>query len=396
MKRILVPAVLVGTLMLIEVMKIDAAWRWLMEASVLLSILFPILFQKLSHKNQDSMAKPVTVESDNLATSSEAFIEISTVLGAEISNIQADIVRVKQLISQAILELTDGFQTITQLSKQQDTLIGEVIEKTSEDSSDVGINIQQFTNETSLLMEEFVTTLISVSEQSIETAHHIDDMVAHLDSIFELLDDSKSIADQTNLLALNAAIEAARAGDLGRGFAVVADEVRNLSSRSTSFNDQIKSRVGDANTAITHVNKTVNGMASRDLDITIKAKERVDYSLEAVNKMNIYFAEKIGAISNIEHELDSAVGIAIRSLQFEDICRQALEAAEKSTSRLDELNEIIKQIKENGQSNVCETSKKNQLELVVNSIKESRTRWESEKNKAVLQESMDSGEVDLF
>jgi methyl-accepting chemotaxis protein len=221
-------------------------------------------------------------------------------------------------------------------------------------------------------------------------------MVEHLDSIFELLEDSKSIADQTNLLALNAAIEAARAGDLGRGFAVVADEVRSLSSRSTSFNEQIKSRVNDANTAITYVNQTVNGMASRDLDITIKAKERVDFTLGAVQNMNVYFSDKIGEISNVEKDLDNAVGVAIRSLQFEDICRQALEAVEKSTGRLDEMKDILNQINTEVKEGETQSNLNNTMNIMMVKIRESKSKWDNENKKAVLQQSMDSGEVDLF
>lgn len=396
MKQFYVPILMTGALILLEIISLDARWRWFIEAIILLSII-SLYFSQRKTINVTDSTNPVVPETENsLESDSGILVEISDVLSNEIRNINGDIVRVKQLISQAIEELADGFNTISKITKQQDTLISDVIEKTGEDSSGTSINIQQFTRETSALMEEFVNILISVSEQSVETAHHIDDMVDHLDSIFELLEDSKSIADQTNLLALNAAIEAARAGDLGRGFAVVADEVRSLSARSTSFNEQIKSRVGDANNAMTYVNETVNGMASRDLDITIKAKERVDFTLEAVQNMNIYFSDKIGEISNIEKELDGAIGVAVRSLQFEDICRQALDAVENSTGRLDEMNEILNQLNSKAKEDLTQSDLKSTLSLMMYKIKKSKSRWENENNRAVLQQSMDSGDVDLF
>src|SRR3546814_6363889 len=93
-------------------------------------------------------------------------------------------------------------------------------------------------------------------------------MGKHLDAIFDLLGDVKTIADQTNLLALNAAIEAARAGEAGRGFAVVAEEVRSLSERSTNFNEQIRKLVSVSKDAIAKVRDTVGDMATRDSSVS--------------------------------------------------------------------------------------------------------------------------------
>ena len=396
MKKLYVPLILIGALILLEIIGLDQKWRWLCEALTLLSAFYLIYHYRNITQKPELSNEVVSDDVNPQEMDADLLIEVCGVLSKEIININDDTNRVKQLISQAIVELAGGFNSISDITKRQDNLISDVIEKTGEDSSGTSINIQQFTKETSALMEEFVGILISVSEQSVETAHHIDDMVEHLDSIFELLEDSKSIADQTNLLALNAAIEAARAGELGRGFAVVADEVRSLSARSTSFNEQIKSRVGDANTAISYVNNTVNGMASRDLDITIKAKERVDSTLSAVQGMNVYFSDKIGEISNVEKELDHAIGVAVRSLQFEDICRQALEAIEKSAVRLEEMNQILNDINRGTENGMSQISLKNTMNLAIKNIRKSKLKWGSESNKAVLQQSMDSGEVDLF
>jgi len=290
--------------------------------------------------------------------------------------------RVQALLHEAVTGLADEFENMSRVSRRQEAIVTEILEHNS-GASEGGVNVRQFAEDTSHLMEEFIGILTSVSEQSVETAHHIDDMVEHLDGIFELLDDAKSIADQTNLLALNAAIEAARAGEAGRGFAVVADEVRNLSARSTAFNDRIKEQVDKAKSAIAHVNETVNAMASRDLQVTIEARNRVQRTLRAVEDMNVFFAAKIGEVSALGEEQAQAVATAVRGLQFEDICRQSLEAAETNLERMREMVSLLRDAA-GGDGDVASR------------LQAARDRWRTGRHKAVAQEGMDSGDVELF
>ncbi|WP_187775597.1 methyl-accepting chemotaxis protein [Luteimonas suaedae] len=183
-------------------------------------------------------------------------------------------------------------------------------------------------------MEQLVEALEQVSGQSGATVAHIDEMAAHLDGIFSLLEDVKSIADQTNLLALNAAIEAARAGEAGRGFAVVADEVRNLSERSTAFNEQIRKLAHSSKDAIAKVRETVSHVASRDMGRSRDARLEAATMLDQVAAINRSLSESMREISECGRDIDVSVADAVRALQFEDIATQALGGVHSHLERL--------------------------------------------------------------
>ena len=247
-------------------------------------------------------------------------------------------------------------------------------------------------------MEQLVGTLTDVSGQSSNTVKHIDDMASHLDGIFELLEDVKSIADQTNLLALNAAIEAARAGEAGRGFAVVADEVRHLSERSANFNEQIRKLANESKDAVNKVRDTVSQMATRDMSRSMEAKDEVDGVLGQVERLNSSMSEGIREVSSCGEGITQSVGAAVRSLQFEDIATQALKAANTHLHRLEEINgEAVKLQELLHRADLAEGSAWYQaLEGFSTRLKELRQSWDQPFHKPVSQTDMNEGAVELF
>ncbi len=371
--------------------------RWIIEAVMLGYFLWLI-----KSDNKNTASSKSDKDYGNADKNPETFMllkttfnNLSIIAGKELGNASNETSRVRNLIEQAIGELGESFVDLQRLSNQQNELVDEIIEHSSQANSanSDNINIRQFAREVSELMEHFIEIMISVSTQSVATVHHIDDMVEQMDGIFNLLEDVKSIAEQTNLLALNAAIEAARAGDAGRGFAVVADEVRNLSVRSTAFNEQIREQVNNSKEVISRVRETVSTMASRDMNETITAKERVNNLLGNITSMNEFLSGKVGDVSSVVEQINQAVSKAVRCLQFEDISRQTLGAADNHVRHFIDLTEKLDQTlnTESPDQNI-----QNTLYQMQEILRQISVQWKKEGEKAVLQQSMDVGEVEMF
>lgn len=305
---------------------------------------------------------------------------------------QQEVERVRVLIRDAVSQLQRSFESMNQLSQQQASTVSRIVQR--EAGSD-GVDVRRFAQLAGNLMEGLVETLAQVSRQSSASVQHIDDMVQHLDAIFELLGDVKSIADQTNLLALNAAIEAARAGEAGRGFAVVAEEVRNLSQRSNTFNEQIRKLVGSSKDAVAKVRDTVGGMASRDMSMSVRAKDEVGGLLRQVEQLNSAMEVGLREVLDTNQQVGNAVGHAVRCLQFEDISTQALGSAGLHLQRLQamsgEAEGLHKVVTEQDGDQRCAAVArwKQNAEAHLH-------EWQAPPHKPVLQGSMQAGSVDLF
>lgn len=309
--------------------------------------------------------------------------EMRVGVGNEAGGVRGEVQRVSGLLRDAIVELGASFQEMNRHSAQQEAAITRMLNRSGSDDEQA-VSVRRFAQKSSRLMESLVDGLAKVSQQSSVTVSNIDAMVKHLDAIFELLGDVKSIADQTNLLALNAAIEAARAGEAGRGFAVVAEEVRNLSERSTSFNEQIRKLVFSSKDAIAKVRETVGDMASRDMDVSLQSREEVRRLLGQVEEIDRTIAGGIQEVSGATQMIGQAVARAVRSLQFEDIATQALAAAGRHATRLEAIG---------GEAGRLESMRVGQPATPPAAAAED---WRQPAHKPVSQVSLQAGSVELF
>ncbi len=322
--------------------------------------------------------------------------ELRAFVSAEVQGSRTEIVRTRDLVREAVSKLGGSFEALTRKSRHQGELVARIIDRTG-DGDQGGMDVSRFAQQASQQMGQLVEALEDVSGQSTATVTHIDAMAEHLDGIFALLEDVKSIADQTNLLALNAAIEAARAGDAGRGFAVVADEVRNLSERSTAFNEQIRKLAHNSRDAVARVRSTVSQMASRDLDRSRGARVEAAAMLDRVEGMNQGLGRGMREIADCGRAIDGSVAEAVRSLQFEDIATQALAAAALHLDRLGAINgeaSALQQLLHRGGAH--DADRQQALSRLVQRIGQMRGDWERPPHKPVVQKSMDAGSVELF
>ena len=369
---------------------------WLGGLIVMLLLLLMVTVYR--QKNQQGEVKENQVdESDKVSEELNrlfgSFIELVSVQTEEISQ---SLSQINSVVVDATGNLSGSFNTLNDKSQKQVELVHQLVlaDNSSEENSAKNFNISVFVEETNGVLQEFVDQIVSTSENSMSIVHSIDDISKQMDQAFVLLQDVTSIANQTNLLALNAAIEAARAGEAGRGFAVVADEVRKLSQHSNRFSDEIRSVVGKAQSDIAEAKKMATVMASRNMTDTISAKTRVDSMLQSVGDYNQNINDKINLMSTLSGDISDTVGVAVRSLQFEDMVTQVVAYSGGHANRLEELVIGLK----NKLAELPEdtTAWHDLIGHLHEQVDQLNQEWQSPLNKAVSQSSMEQGDIEMF
>ncbi|MCB1875751.1 MAG: chemotaxis protein [Chromatiales bacterium] len=329
---------------------------------------------------------------DNLLAEVEDFMQ------GEVDNLALEMTQVRTLVHDAVVSLNHSFSGLNEEARTQESLVmGMIHSMGDETQAEQGrISFKQFAQETDDVLKFFVQHVISVSRDSMEMVSRIDEMTTQMDNIEALQGDVKQIADQTNLLALNAAIEAARAGEAGRGFAVVADEVRKLSQKSARFNDEIREVVGTARGNINEAKTSIGKLASKDMSLAIQSKSRVDLMIGQIGEFNREVADKLQRVSSVAEDINRNVGVAVRSLQFEDMVRQVTEHADKRIGFVHEyLGAFRSGLSELGQVSASPDQGK-QIDELHGRLESLRDQWKDSTGKPVSQQSMDEGEIELF
>lgn len=327
--------------------------------------------------------------------------DLASLIEQQSVELQQSLAQIKNVVQDATRTLGGSFNELTEKSQHQGALVHALVNLQAAENEGMqeDFNIQVFVAETHTLLQQFIELTVNTSQNSMKMVHAIDDISKQMDEVFALLKDVSDIANQTNLLALNAAIEAARAGEAGRGFAVVADEVRNLSQHSNRFSEQIGLVVQNTKTDINAAKAVVSEMASKDMNSTITSERRVQDMLKSVELYNQEIEMELNRISTVSDDIDLAVSNAVRSLQFDDVVTQVVSYCDDHVGRLNHLvinlHQKLHQLR--AQEGLAEETDIHQLvENFQGQISLLKSEWETPLNKAVNQNSVQQGEIEMF
>ncbi len=308
-----------------------------------------------------------------------------------INDVSADLVQQRSVESDAIQQLIASFNGIENSIREQAQLTQGLIALATHVDSAQQTAGTSYVDEIISIVHRMAENIANTGKSSVALVNVLSTMKTQIEAVDKLLGEIGSISKQTNLLALNAAIEAARAGEEGRGFAVVADEVRTLSHRSSEFARQIEEQHRGMKHAMAQAAGVIGGIASQDLDLTRGTQARVQEIMSEVEGNNEKVALQLGQISTISDKISAEVGVAVRSLQFEDIVRQLTERVDARVRVLDEGFLVVS-------SAVGAVVNEADPATVARSLEGARESLKSaiEARMVVHQEGMDDGEIELF
>jgi methyl-accepting chemotaxis protein len=293
-----------------------------------------------------------------------------------------ELVRLRDIISEAIGLLIPSFSTMHDLSSRQRGLAMQIAYgATREESGAGGISISQFVEETTKILQSSVDATIESSKAAMGLVEQMDQVKTQVTQTVGLVQGIEAIAKQTNMLALNAAIEAARAGEAGRGFAVVADEVRNLAERASEFSSSIRGEMGRIEASVGSAEKIITDMASHDMVGALQSRRQAASAMEEISRVNDQIGQSAGEIDRMSVEMGETVSHAVRALQFQDIASQLINHV---AGRLDEADRVIALLGERPHAGSADSA------ALVASLRQATH------HNPVNQQDMASGDVELF
>ena len=399
----LVPsAVLWGIAALFDAAPSGNAWMWGLFGVVLAA--WAVAFARLFQGSRPAATAAATTQ----VTLSTVGRELAATIGdlgetysPHFNEVEQEAAQVKAILNDAIGKLVTSFTGLEAETRRQQELAMQLLNQNRgemESADNARVDFEQFVHEISNTLAIFVDTTIENSKIGMELVGMMDDIVGRVQAITGVLGEIEAISKQTNLLALNAAIEAARAGEAGRGFAVVADEVRNLSIRSTHFSNQIREYMEGVSNSVGAAEHSINNMASKDMQVALNSKQRVESMLGAIKNMNQNMSKTAQQLSDIASHVEHNVGASVTSLQFQDLATQLLTRIETraaaSRSALWELRETAAHLESDPPQDLDAINR--YLQQCKHDIDKAKAPHALSGSSPVSQTQMAAGDIDLF
>lgn len=317
----------------------------------------------------------------------------STMLEGQVAFLHTELVQVDGLVQEAATTLQQALKTLDERVKAQHRLALSV--QQAMQITGLGIDSTEATATLSATivgtLDAFVSNMLEISKSSMKLVEEVEDIRDRSNRMETMLGELGDIAGQTHLLALNASIEAAHARKFGAGFAIVASEVSKLADRSTALSTNIQQQIEGTRQALLRTDTQVQAIASKDLNLAIQSRGESESLIGALDESTRKVKELVAEMENNARSISEQVGHVVRSLQFEDLVHQTLQACMQELGNLQEQASAWRALRaglENGEDagqllqRLCET---------LQEVEAAQVRF-----KAVKRESLAAGDVDLF
>jgi methyl-accepting chemotaxis protein len=264
----------------------------------------------------------------------------------EIAKLKDSINRIQRSLREAILQVMDSSQTVSQNSSMVATSSTELAQRVQEQAASVAetaATLEEITgqiataadtsNHASDLVGQALTQAETAGQNMTQTLSAVDRVRVASERIGDIVVLIDSIAFQTNLLALNASVEAARAGEHGRGFAVVASEVRELAEKAGGAAKEIKTLIDNTSSEIHGMARLANQSGEQLHNI----RQQVRQAANLVNTMANFSTEQASAIQHIYQAMQQMDVVTQQNAQMVEANNQTAGMLQKEATLMQQI-----------------------------------------------------------
>lgn len=304
----------------------------------------------------------------------------------ELEATDRDLAQVRSLVSDAVKQLSTGFNEIAERSSAQQVLLVQTLAQIT-DSPAANESVSGFLSQSEQLVERVADGLERASQQAVQVTEQLSAVDASFSKLVTLSNSVSDVSEQIRVLAFNANLEVARAGDSGRGFAVVALAMRALSQSFQALTAQIRDTVGDARQTLSETVHVAESAAEAERRLAQTTRQEMVTLQTRTSSLNRRVGSSLRKAQQLNEAVHNGVGQCLRGLQFDDLVSQICQAHQ---SRLTAWLPLLLE------SYDCDPAKSEAVNGESTSREGLEARLNELQHRVVQQTCLDAGDVEFF